>query len=195
MAVSDLKARVETTARSYHARTPGLSKLPFRAIAIIIGVASVNALLWVAVGILIVSLALHVHIWERHIVIITSIVVAATAAAVTSKFGSFSRAGGIIGTSVSAGVLILLAVANSYILWKLVQQIRSYLTKPPEEDLQHAIQGHGCMFGLLRKMFKLMDRSWKMYPLGVLFGAGFDTSSGMFSYKLSFPPFPDMAAA
>ncbi|KAL8958211.1 MAG: hypothetical protein Q9193_004689 [Seirophora villosa] len=95
---------------------------------------------------------------KSSIVIITSIVVAATAAAISSKFGTFERVGGIIGTSVSAAVLILLAIANAYILWKLVQQMRSYLTKPAE-DLQHAIQGRGCMFGLLRKMFNLMDRS------------------------------------
>jgi high-affinity nickel-transport protein len=33
------------------------------------------------------------------------------------------------------------------------------------------------MFTLLKKLFYLIDRPWKMYPLGVLFGLGFDTSS------------------
>ncbi len=83
--------------------------------------------------------------------------VAATAAAISSKFGAFSRVGGIIGTSVSAGVLILLGVANAYILCKLVQQMRSHLKKPAE-DPQLEIRGHGCMFQLLQKLFKLMDR-------------------------------------
>ncbi|CAL8580861.1 hypothetical protein XPA_006577 [Xanthoria parietina] len=113
------------------------------------------------------------------IVIITSIVVAATAAAISEKFGTFSRVGGIIGTAVSAAVLILLAVANSFILWKLVRQLRGYLAGPgPVEGGESSVvQGYGCMFGLLRRLFRLIDRSWKMYPLGVLFGAGFDTSS------------------
>ncbi|KAL9058849.1 MAG: hypothetical protein Q9206_001758 [Seirophora lacunosa] len=88
MTVSDLKIRIEKTAKAYHAKTPGLSKLPFRAIAIIIGVASVNALIWLAVGVVISH--------ESSIVIITSIVVAATAAAISSKFGTFERVGGII---------------------------------------------------------------------------------------------------
>ncbi|KAL1849195.1 hypothetical protein VTK73DRAFT_9928 [Phialemonium thermophilum] len=33
------------------------------------------------------------------------------------------------------------------------------------------------MANLLRKLFRLIDRSWKMFPLGILFGLGFDTSS------------------
>ena len=33
------------------------------------------------------------------------------------------------------------------------------------------------MMLVLRKMFKIVNKSWKMYPLGILFGLGFDTSS------------------
>lgn len=39
------------------------------------------------------------------------------------------------------------------------------------------IKGAGCLFYLFKKLFKLVDRPWKMYPLGVMFGLGFDTSS------------------
>lgn len=98
------------------------------------------------------------HVDKDSIVIITSIVVAATAAAISSKFGTFSRIGGIIGTSVSSAVLILLGLANMYILWKLVKQMRSYLHRPANEDPQLNMQGYGCMFRLLRKLFMLMDR-------------------------------------
>lgn len=54
MGVSDLKIRMEAKAKAYHAKAPGLSKLPFPAIAIIAGVAVANALVWIAVGIIIV---------------------------------------------------------------------------------------------------------------------------------------------
>lgn len=84
---------------------------------------------------------------------------AATAAAISEKFGTFSRVGGIIGTAVSAAVLILLAVANLYILVKLVKQLRGYLSGPPvEEGESSVVQGYGCMFGLLRRLFRLIDR-------------------------------------
>lgn len=55
MTVLAFKLRIETQAKAYHARTPGLSKLPFRALAIIAGVAFANVLIWIAVGTVIVS--------------------------------------------------------------------------------------------------------------------------------------------
>ncbi|OKL61209.1 hypothetical protein UA08_03621 [Talaromyces atroroseus] len=134
------------------------------------------------------------------IVIITSIVVAATAAAVSSRFNGFSTVGGIIGTAVSASVLILLGLMNAYILYKLVQQMRRVLpfyrhrlrqqqgdggidgdegalVQGESENDIWKIEGGGFLFSILRKLFVLIDRPWKMYPLGVLFGLGFDTSS------------------
>ena len=111
------------------------------------------------------------------IVIVTAIVVAATASAVSSKFGSFSRVGGIIGSSVSAAFLIILGLLNAYILYKLIQQMRKLIRSAPEAGAEFKLQGAGCLFYLLKKMFKLIDRPWKMYPLGVMFGLGFDTSS------------------
>jgi high-affinity nickel-transport protein len=113
------------------------------------------------------------------IVIITSIVVAATAAGIAGRFDSFGTVGGIIGTSVSAAFLILLGIMNAYILYKLVVQIRKVIRLQPEQEGEEAwkIEGGGCFFRVLKRMFKLIDRPWKMYPLGVLFGMGFDTSS------------------
>ncbi|KAL4888489.1 nickel transport protein [Aspergillus ambiguus] len=112
------------------------------------------------------------------IVIITSIVVAATAAAVSSRFDSFSTVGGIIGTSVSAAFLILLGIMNAYILYKLYKQMQKVLDLPEgQEEEAWKIEGGGILFSVLKRMFKLIDRPWKMYPLGILFGLGFDTSS------------------
>jgi high-affinity nickel-transport protein len=39
------------------------------------------------------------------------------------------------------------------------------------------LEGGGIMVRVFKKLFMLIDRPWKMYPLGVLFGLGFDTSS------------------
>jgi high-affinity nickel-transport protein len=128
------------------------------------------------------------------IVIITSIVVAATAAAVSSRFDKFSTIGGIIGSSVSAAFLILLGIMNAYILYKLIKQMQKVFNLPEgQEDEAWKIEGGGILFSVLKKMFKLIDRyvsflqttkasltmssPWKMYPLGILFGLGFDTSS------------------
>lgn len=90
--------------------------------------------------------------------IVTSIVVAATASAISSRFGAFSRIGGIIGTSVSAGFLIILGIMNMYILHKLVQQMKRLIALAPGEEQTFKIQGAGCLFYLFRKMFKIIDK-------------------------------------
>ncbi|EAW06383.1 HoxN/HupN/NixA family nickel/cobalt transporter [Aspergillus clavatus NRRL 1] len=205
-----------------HRRLPGLRKIPLPALAIIVFVALVNVLVWIAAAIvlryypsLVSNAVLAYTLGLRHafdadhisaidlmtrrllatgqqpvtvgtffslghstIVIITSIVVAATAAAVSSRFDSFSTVGGIIGTSVSAAFLILLGLMNFYILYKLYTQMQKVLHLPEgQEDEAWKIEGGGVLFNVLKRMFKLINRPWKMYPLGVLFGLGFDTSS------------------
>ena len=112
------------------------------------------------------------------IVIVTSIVVAATAAAVSNRFDAFGTVGSIIGSSVSTAFLILLGLMNAYILYRLIKQLRKVIDlEPHEAEEAWKVEGGGCLFMVLKKMFKLIDRPWKMYPLGILFGLGFDTSS------------------
>lgn len=112
------------------------------------------------------------------VVIVTSIVVAASSPAISDRFGSFSQIGSIIGSSISAAFMILLGIMNAFILYKLYRQLQTAIAAPiGQETLDFNFHGTGCMLGLLRTTFKLVDRPWKMYPLGVLFGLGFDTSS------------------
>ena len=113
------------------------------------------------------------------IVIITSIVVAATAAGISKKFDGISNIGSIIGSAVSSAFLLILGAINAYILYKLIQQLRKLIRLPETEASMEGlkIEGSGPLFRLLKVLFKLIDRPWKMYPLGVMFGLGFDTSS------------------
>jgi high-affinity nickel-transport protein len=114
------------------------------------------------------------------IVIVTAIVVAASSAAISDRFDSFSDIGGIIGSSVSSAFLIILGTMNGYILYKLVTALREAIRSPighEQVDSGKLFVGGGCMTALLQRLFRLIDRPWKMYPLGVLFGLGFDTSS------------------
>jgi high-affinity nickel-transport protein len=112
------------------------------------------------------------------IVVVTSIVVAASSAAATKHFDGLSRVGGIIGSSVSAAFLLLLGAMNAYILFKLVQRLRALIhTRPGCEPDPSILEGGGCLFNLTRKLFRFIDVPWKMYPVGVMFGLGFDTSS------------------
>src|SRR6202041_3041611 len=46
-----------------------------------------------------------------------------------------------------------------------------------EEDFNMLLAGRGLLSRLFRPMFRMITRSWHMYPLGVLFGLGFDTAT------------------
>jgi len=84
--------------------------------------------------------------------------------------------GGIIGTSVSASFLFLIASINIYFLIgalrtrKEIKQ-RQALGLPPDTE-NTGIQGGGCMVRIIAPVLKTVNRSWKMYPVGVLFGFG-----------------------
>ena len=123
------------------------------------------------------------------IVLVTCIVVAATSGALRSKFDGFERVGNIVGTSVSAAVLIILCAGNGWVLYKLVQRLREVLRDQRgrievvgeqtghEAAGQISMEGAGFLARVFKTLFKAIDRPWKMYPLGVVFGLGFDTSS------------------
>lgn len=112
------------------------------------------------------------------VVIVTSVVVAASSAAISDRFGAFSDVGSIIGSSISAAFLILLGLMNAWILYRLYTALQRAIASPlGHESLDFNFEGAGCMMALLRKAFVIVDRPWKMYPLGILFGMGFDTSS------------------
>ena len=98
---------------------------------------------------------------RNSIVIITSIVVAATAAAVRDKFEKYSQIGGIIGSSVSAAFLIILGIMNVFILFRLLKQLRAHLRGGDDTSNSYdglELVGGGFFVGMMKKMFKLIDR-------------------------------------
>lgn len=136
-----------------------------------------------------VSVGTWFSLGHSTIVVITCIVVAATSGALRQRFNGFQRVGNIIGTSVSAAFLLILCAGNSWVLYRLVKRLRELLKKQrePDRDSDEAgedvtagqldLEGAGFLARLFRNLFRIVDRPWKMYPLGVMFGLGFDTSS------------------
>ncbi len=113
------------------------------------------------------------------VVIALSVAVAATATALGSRFADFRELGGIIGTSVSAFFLFAIAAANFAVLIAIHRGFQAARQgRPPAgEDLDLLLSGRGLLTRLLRRLFQLIGRSWHMYPLGLLFGLGFDTAT------------------
>lgn len=92
--------------------------------------------------------------------------------------GRLRSIGGVIGTGVSGVFLLLIGVLNLAILLDVYGTYRrmkggAYDRSSLEE---HLVSG-GFMTRLFHRLFKLIDHSWQMYPIGFLFGLGFDTAS------------------
>jgi high-affinity nickel-transport protein len=113
------------------------------------------------------------------IVVLASIVIAATAAAMQSQLEVFHHIGGVIGTSISAAFLLVIGLANFLILkgtWAAFTRVRRG-GKIVDEDLDALLAGGGFLARIFRPMFRVVTRSWHMYPIGFLFGLGFDTAT------------------
>ena len=113
------------------------------------------------------------------IVVLASVAIAATATAFKNRFDAFQNVGGVIGTLVSALFLLAIAAMNIVILGTVYRTFRQVKAGAPyvDEDLNMLLAGRGLLARLFRPMFRLIRRSWHMYPLGFLFGLGFDTAT------------------
>jgi high-affinity nickel-transport protein len=113
------------------------------------------------------------------IVVALSIAIAVTATALQSNFDSFKSFGGVVGTLVSALFLFAIAIANILVLISIYRTFQAVKSggKFVEEDLDLMLANRGFLGRLFRRFFHLIERSWQMYPLGVLFGLGFDTAT------------------
>ena len=113
------------------------------------------------------------------IVVLASVAIAITATAFKDRFDAFQSVGGVIGTLVSALFLLAIAAMNAVILTTVCRTFRRVKSGAPyvDEDLNMLLAGRGLLARLFRPMFRMIRRSWHMYPLGFLFGLGFDTAT------------------
>ena len=113
------------------------------------------------------------------VVIFGAAAIAGAALTVQHRLEAFKNVAGMIGTSVSALFLFGIAIANLFVLRSVYQTFVRVRRGEPyaEEDLNLLLTGSGFLARLFRPMFRVISRSWHMYPLGFLFGLGFDTAS------------------
>jgi high-affinity nickel-transport protein len=89
------------------------------------------------------------------------------------------RVGSLVGTIVSATFLLAIAAMNVAILvqvWRAFQRVKNDQTYT-DDSLDTLLCGGGFLSRILRPMFAMIRSSWHMYPLGFLFGLGFDTAT------------------
>ncbi|MER5863522.1 HoxN/HupN/NixA family nickel/cobalt transporter [Kitasatospora sp. NPDC002040] len=88
------------------------------------------------------------------------------------------RATGLIGTLVSGSFLYLIAALNLVVLvgiWKVRRRMRE--GHLDEQALEEQLAKRGLMNRVLGRATRAIRKPWHMYPLGLLFGLGFDTAT------------------
>lgn len=84
----------------------------------------------------------------------------------------------LIGTSVSGAFLMIIALLNLVVLLSVVKVFRAMRNGMyNEEELEKHLNSRGFMMRFFGPIARRIDSSWKMYPLGILFGLGFDTAT------------------
>jgi len=113
------------------------------------------------------------------VVLIGAAAIAGTALVLQHRMDQFRIIGGVIGTLVSAFFLFAIAIVNWIVLRSIYAVFSRVRRGQPyvEEDLDMLLANRGFLAKLFRPMFRMIRRSWHMYPLGVLFGLGFDTAT------------------
>jgi nickel/cobalt transporter (NiCoT) family protein len=113
------------------------------------------------------------------VVVLAAAAIAATAGAVHDRFEEFKLIGGTVGTAVSAAFLLAIALVNLVILreaWRGYRRVAAGGALDAAA-LEAVLAGHGLLTRLFRPLFRAVRQSWHLYPLGFLFGLGFDTAT------------------
>lgn len=126
-----------------------------------------------------VTVGFYFALGHSTVVIIVAAAVASMTSLLRTHWHGAQAIGGLISTSVSAVFLLAIGAMNLLIfrsVWLTFRHIRrggAY----DEEDFDLLLNKRGIAARLFRPLFRLIRRSWHMFPLGLLFGLGFDTAT------------------
>jgi nickel/cobalt transporter (NiCoT) family protein len=115
-----------------------------------------------------------------HSTIVVALIVGLIVAtrAVATNIPAIQSAGAVIGTLVSGSFLWIIGFINAVIvigIYKIFQTLKQ--GKLNQAELDNLLENRGFMNRFFRPLFKLISKPWHIYPVGVLFGLGFDTAS------------------
>ena len=124
-----------------------------------------------------VTVGFFFSIGHSLVLLIATAIVAITVMSLQSGFNNFNNVAGIIGTIVSGLFLLLMAILNLivarsvYKTYKHVRRGGAY----DDDSFNILLNNRGLIAQIMRPLFRFIDQSWQMAPIGFLFGLGFDT--------------------
>jgi len=113
------------------------------------------------------------------VVIIAATAIAVTASTLQDRYPALLAVGGVVGTTVSAAFLLIIAMINLVLMvgvYRLFQRVKRGGTYA-EDELNGFLYQRGLLARVFRRLFRLIEHSWHMFPLGFLFGLGFGTAT------------------
>lgn len=113
------------------------------------------------------------------VVVVASIATAVAADLYRNNLDGVHRLGTVFGTMISASFLFAMALANIAMFLSVYRRFRRIRSGNIDEhgDVETLMNTGGIVTKLFRSIFRIISRSWHMYPLGILFGLGFDTAT------------------
>lgn len=126
-----------------------------------------------------ISAGLFFSLGHSLVVAVAIAVIVGMAFALQGKLHPFKVIGSVIGTGTSAFFLLTIACINLFILrgvWRSFQRARRG-EAVADHELDHLLSGRGLLARMFRPLFRMVTRSWQMFPIGFLFGLGFDTAT------------------
>jgi len=126
-----------------------------------------------------VAVGLMFSLGHSTVVLVGAALIAGAALELQHRLDSFRSVGGVIGTLASAFFLFAIALVNLVVLRSIYRVFARVRRGEPyvEEDLNLLLAGRGILARMFRPVFRMINESWHMYPLGLLFGLGFDTAT------------------
>jgi len=121
------------------------------------------------------------------VVVLLSIAVGFAASGIRGHFDDLKSFGSVFGTSASALFLFLLAAFNIVVLisvWRTFRAVKRG-ERFSESDFDVLLNSRGLLARLFRPLFRLVSKSWHLFPIGFLFGLGFDTATEVALFGIS----------
>jgi nickel/cobalt transporter (NiCoT) family protein len=115
-----------------------------------------------------------------HSTVVFSLVAGLALAARTAnaQIPAFQHYGGSVGAGISGTFLWIIGILNLVVLVDIVRIFREMRGGDYDRQrLENRLLERGMMSRFFGGFFRLINSSWQMYPLGLLFGLGFDTAT------------------
>ncbi|WP_246320982.1 HoxN/HupN/NixA family nickel/cobalt transporter [Paenibacillus germinis] len=112
------------------------------------------------------------------VVFIMAIVTAFSVQWAARELPWMQRFGGVIGASVSGLFLVIIGILNLLILINLYKMFLKFRgSTNDDKEFEELLESRGFIARMIKPLFSFIGKSWHVYPLGFLFGLGFDTAS------------------